>query len=186
LEDGSNIALAGDNVDAVLGGVVRAVITDRFPYGNAILVETPLKSENGPQNYLDPLPTPWAEVKPDAALTCPISEGPQVEHEPSSIYILYAHLLESPTLAVGNSVRCGETIGRIGMSGNALNPHVHIESRLGPSNVTFDSMAHYDSSATPVEMSAYCQWRVSGIFQHFDPMIILSRIPTLITPTIKP
>jgi murein DD-endopeptidase MepM/ murein hydrolase activator NlpD len=36
------IALEGQPVQAVMDGVVAGVIDDRFPYGNAILVETPL------------------------------------------------------------------------------------------------------------------------------------------------
>jgi murein DD-endopeptidase MepM/ murein hydrolase activator NlpD len=179
LEAGSNVARSGESVQVILTGIVSAVIQDRFPYGNAVLVESPLLSGESLEAYLDPMPTPWEEVQPDPALTCPHLEDQQSEHEKRSIYILYAHLLESPSFALGGPLRCGETIGRIGMSGNALNPHLHIESRLGPSGAQFESMAHYDSSATPAEMGAYCQWRVSGIFQHFDPMILLQGVPEL-------
>jgi hypothetical protein len=177
LESGSNIALTGESVQAILSGEVSMIIVDRFPYGNAILIETPLRSGDDEQAYLDPMPTPWLQVNPDPALTCPPGEGQKGITEERSIYILYAHLFEPPGIAVGTALRCGETIGKIGMSGNALNPHVHIEARFGPSGTRFESMAHYDSSATPAEMAAYCQWRVSGIFQHFDPMILLQSLP---------
>jgi murein DD-endopeptidase MepM/ murein hydrolase activator NlpD len=182
MEQGTHIALAGSSVQAILSGVVRAIIVDRFPYGNAILVETRLQPEDDRRNILDPLPSPWADVEPDPALTCPASGDQQIEHERSSIYILYAHLLEAPTVAVDDAVDCGETIGKIGMSGNALNPHVHVETRLGPPSIHLESMAHYDSSATLLEMNAYCQWRVSGIFQHFDPMLLIRGLSSSTSP----
>ena len=65
---------------------------------------------------------------------------------------------------------CGQVIGAIGESGNALNPHLHLEVRLGPAGVRFPGMAHYDSGASPDEMAAYCQWRVSGAFLTLDPL----------------
>ena len=71
-------------------------------------------------------------------------------------------------------IECGEQIGLIGQSGNALNPHVHLEARLGPSGARFSGMAHYDARATPEEMANYCAWRVSGVFQLMDPMQILA------------
>jgi murein DD-endopeptidase MepM/ murein hydrolase activator NlpD len=169
LDEDSGIALPGESVQVILSGNVSTVIQDRFPYGNAILVESPLKSVEVQQ-----LPAPWEGVHPDPALTCPATNGQQQEHVSESIYILYAHLLEAPPFTVGTELKCGDVIGKIGMSGNALNPHVHVEARLGPSGAQFESMAHYDSSATPAEMSAYCLWRVNGTFQHFDPMNLLN------------
>ena len=59
------------------------------------------------------------------------------------------------------------------MSGNALNPHLHLEARVGPAGTRLDSMAHYDSSASPAEMAAYCLWRVSGAFQRINPLQLL-------------
>lgn len=172
----TNVAVAGSQVQAILPGKVRMVIHNRFPYGYAILVETDLQGSIDLDEFLNSMPTAWAEFKPDPALTCPIYEGPILDNEQRSIYILYAHLEEMPTVKVGSSIQCGEAIGEIGMSGNALNPHVHIEARIGPSGATFESMAHYDASATTEEMAAYCQWRVSGSFQHFDPMFVLGKL----------
>jgi len=37
-------------------------------------------------------------------------------------------------------------------------------------------MAHYASSASPEEMSNYCTWRVRGVFQAIDPLILLSAL----------
>ena len=65
---------------------------------------------------------------------------------------------------------CGQAIGSVGMSGNALNPHLHLEVRVGPAGIRLESMAHYDTSATAQEMANYCRWRVSGLFQLVDPM----------------
>jgi hypothetical protein len=45
--------------------------------------------------------------------------------------------------------------------------------RLGPAGVRFSSLAHYDASATIEEMFNYCTWRVSGLFQLVDPMLLL-------------
>jgi len=58
----------------------------------------------------------------------------------------------------------------VGDSGNALNPHLHLEMRIGPAGITFAGMSHYDNSATSEEMAAYCTWRVSGKFQLVDPL----------------
>ena len=59
------------------------------------------------------------------------------------------------------------------MSGNALNPHLHIEARIGPSDASFSSLAHYDASATIEEMQNYCLWRISGLFRVLDPLQVL-------------
>jgi murein DD-endopeptidase MepM/ murein hydrolase activator NlpD len=91
--------------------------------------------------------------------------------------VLYSHLKETPVLETGQSVECGDVIGAIGDSGNALNPHLHLEIRLGPAGALIPSMAHYDSSATLAEMSLYCTWRVSGLFQPLDPLLFLTQYP---------
>jgi murein DD-endopeptidase MepM/ murein hydrolase activator NlpD len=80
-------------------------------------------------------------------------------------------------LQPGAEVSCGEKLGAIGSSGNALNPHLHLEARAGPAGADFASMAHYDASASPAEMRAYCDWRVSGLFQLIDPMLFFVTAP---------
>jgi len=47
-----------------------------------------------------------------------------------SIYVLYGHLSEI-AVKVGQSVRPGEAIGLVGMSGVAEGPHLHMEVRYG-------------------------------------------------------
>jgi murein DD-endopeptidase MepM/ murein hydrolase activator NlpD len=163
------IALAGLEVQAAMAGRVAGIIQDRFPYGNAVILETPL----------DDLPAELRSLVPDAApvpdftapLTCPPLEidFEWVENQ-RSLYLLYAHLRETPSVQPGDHVTCGETIGVIGDSGNALNPHLHLEMRTGPASASLPSMSHYDPSASLEEMSVYCVWRISGHFQMFDPM----------------
>jgi murein DD-endopeptidase MepM/ murein hydrolase activator NlpD len=174
LMQGGSIAVEGLQVNAVLNGIVAAVIEDRFPYGNAILVESPMESlEQAWKAALEipePAPTPVIQV----ALTCPEPKHNQEwESGERSLYLLYAHLKEPVALQPGESVICGQMLGSIGTSGNALNPHLHLEVRVGPAGAKFSSMAHYDSRATQEEMSNYCTWRVSGYFLLLDPMSLL-------------
>jgi murein DD-endopeptidase MepM/ murein hydrolase activator NlpD len=176
--EGSQMALEGSPVQAVLTGKVAAVIRDRFPYGNAVLVETPL--EQAPSRWLEsnPIPTvaPTLEVIP--ALTCPDIQV-ETEWNPNqrSIYLMYAHLRESPDLQIGDEIICGQTLGEFGNSGNSLNPHLHLEVRVGPAGARFESMAHYDASASAEEMYNYCLWRVNGLFQLIDPASLFEPNP---------
>jgi len=152
------------------------VIHDRFPYGNAVLIETAL--ENAPAEWWQPaqIPTVAQTLEYHTTLTCPSllqTEGMDVSRR--SLYVLYAHLLQLPILGVGEPVTCGQPLGSVGSSGNALSPHLHFETRVGPSGMmAFASMAHYDNSATLEEMGGYCLWRVSGLFQLVDPLRVFS------------
>ncbi len=161
---------------AVLEGQVALVVSGRFPYGNAVLVETPL--DTLPPAWLEKLDLPPVPAEPQVsnALTCPTpAASPEWDPEAHSLYLLYAHMLEPPTLETADTVSCGQVIGAIGSSGNALNPHLHLEVRVGPAGARFPGMAHYDASAKPEEMTAYCQWRVSGSFVHIDPLLLFSQ-----------
>jgi len=174
----NGIALVGYPVQAVFPGLVAAVIDDRFPYGNALFVETPLDSI--PQGWLAQLQLPALvpTLGPYPVLTCPkATPAPTWDFNKRSLYLVYAHLEEKVVFKIGDPVECGMPVGKIGQSGNALNPHLHLEARVGPSGVRFQSMAHYDNSATPLEMSNYCIWRVSGAFQLVDPIKFLSLLP---------
>jgi murein DD-endopeptidase MepM/ murein hydrolase activator NlpD len=169
------IAVSGLPVQAVLPGRVVLVVSGRFPYGNAVLVETPLDAL--PATYLEALDLPAVPSVPEkrTALTCPTPPSAVAfDFKQRSLYLLYAHLLEPPALSVRDEVACGQPIGAIGSSGNALNPHLHLEVRLGPAGAHFPGMAHYDTGATPNEMAAYCQWRVSGAFLTIDPLRLLA------------
>jgi murein DD-endopeptidase MepM/ murein hydrolase activator NlpD len=173
----TQIALAGRPVQAILEGVVAAAIQDRFPYGNTIIIETPLGKL--PKEWLRAISPRLSDEKAvNPRLTCPETE--KISFVPSteqSIYLLYAHLKKQFSLQLEETVNCGQIIGQVGNSGNSLNPHLHIEVRIGPTGNRFESMAHYDSSATPEEMANYCLWRVSGHFMLIDPMDLLSAAP---------
>lgn len=176
--DPQRVARGGRQVNALLSGQVTAVIYDRFPYGYALLVETTLASFS--EAWVDQLDLPLQGLPQQVTpvLTCPALQGTQDwDDEIPSLYLLYAHLEKAPDLQIGDRVECGEVIGTIGSSGNALNPHLHLEARTGPGGAVFSSMAHYDPSASLEEMAAYCTWRVSGSFQHFDPMRLLALQP---------
>jgi murein DD-endopeptidase MepM/ murein hydrolase activator NlpD len=159
----------------MIGGQVVSVMSNRFPYGNAILIVS--TEDNLPENWKNKIlsstkPFPW-DI--NTALTCP--EGwnlPPEKKDKLGLYTLYAHMLNEPTKKIGELVKPGEIIGAIGMSGNALAPHLHVETRYGYIPDLTRSMAHYDVSASLEEMSNYCRWRVSGWFRLIDPMEILS------------
>ncbi len=171
---GSQMARPGMPIQAVLPGRVALAQTDRFPFGSAILIETPL--DQLPQAWVEGLhlPAPLTGAPPKSALTCP--EGvlsPSWDTSRRSLYVLYAHLQDAPEVKPGETMACGQVIGKVGQSGNALNPHLHLEARVGLAGARFTSIAHYDNSATLEEMASYCAWSVSGQFQVIDPLILL-------------
>lgn len=173
------IARGGMPVQAVLSGRVAGVIVNRFPYGNALIVETLLRELNDPILMRLNLPQPPADVIQPLALTCPPYPLPEDwQTRPRSLYVMYAHLQDVPALKAGDVVTCGQVIGAVGDSGNALVPHLHLEARVGPAEMNFTSMAHYDPSATSEEMAVYCLWRVSGLFQSMDAMCLLDECST--------
>lgn len=170
----SGVAQAGGQVQNVLAGRVALVLDDRFPYGNAALVETPLEGlpDEWAAGYV-----PAAPAKP-SALTCPeVEEQIFTPGDERSLYLLYAHLQEPPGLEAGQQIACGAPVGLVGQSGNAMNPHLHLEARIGPAGARFTGMAHYTNSASPSEMHQYCLWRVSGVFQLVDPLALLKNLP---------
>ena len=172
------MALAGDPVQAVLDGVAAAVVSERFPYGNALLIETRLDALPDAWRQAFQLPTPAPTLGPHPSLTCPQTGEPLTWKDgPRSLYLLYAHLQEPPDFSLEDGIECGAQIGLIGQSGNALNPHLHLEARVGPSGVRFNSMAHYSGGISLEEMRNYCAWRVSGVFQLVDPLLVLSPLP---------
>jgi murein DD-endopeptidase MepM/ murein hydrolase activator NlpD len=174
----NGMALAGGPVQAVLAGRVAMVTQDRFPYGYSLLVETPLDKLPAAWPAELRLPTPAPTLPPPAALTCPdVTPAAPWDETRRSLYILYAHLGEEPAFQPGDPLDCGQPIGQIGQSGNALNPHLHLEVRLGPAGARFASLAHYDNTARPEEMANYCLWRVSNLFQLVDPNLLLRQLP---------
>jgi len=166
----TQISVSGRTILASVGGRVTAVIHDRFPYGNAVMIETSLSGFPADLKAALDLPTSGPTPVQPISLTCPNGIQQYADQGERSLYILYAHIEQPSALGLGEEVACGQALGTIGMTGNALNPHLHLEVRVGPSDVQFQSMAHYDASATLEEMAAYCAWRVGGQFQLLDPM----------------
>jgi murein DD-endopeptidase MepM/ murein hydrolase activator NlpD len=165
------VGIQGMPVDAVLAGKVAAVILNRMPYGNMILIETAIND----LPTIEILPTPVPTVMPPN-LSCPSLDFWLIlPSEPRSLYILYAHLNKAPLAGVGETVTCGQQLGEVGTTGNSVNPHLHMEMRIGPAGARFESMAHYTGDATISEMANYCMWRASGRFQMVDPLTYLIR-----------
>ncbi len=167
-------AVKGAKVQSILDGEVVMVIRDRFPYGNAIFVETPfLGLPSSWQSYLSDVETPGL-FDANPALTCPGGwDEVDVGSGELSLFILYAHMNEEANFEIGDNVNSGQVIGTIGDSGNALAPHIHVEMRYGYSGSLSGSMAHYDVTANEEEMANYCRWRVSGLYRLVNPMDVL-------------
>jgi murein DD-endopeptidase MepM/ murein hydrolase activator NlpD len=162
---------------SVLPGIVAAAVKDRPPYGNMIIIETPLESVPSGWNTTLQLPTLMPTVMPPN-LTCPVQPAfTNLDVNQRSLYLLYAHMNQPTLLQPGQAVACGSPLGEVGTTGNSVNPHLHLEVRIGPSDARFDGMAHYIANATTLEMLNYCTWRVSGLFQMTDPMKLLSLVP---------
>lgn len=169
------IGIEGLGVNCSLPGTVVTILADRWPYGYAIIIETPLEMISSDILSKVPLLEIEPTVEPDPRVNCPTGELPfQLDQENLSLYILYGHLKGLPAFKVGDSVECSQTIGEVGNSGYSTNPHLHFETRIGPSGARFDSMAYYTTDSTESERYNYCVWRVSNLFQLFDPMLLLS------------
>ena len=151
--DGSRASIAGEGVQAVLGGIVAAALDNHYPYGNMVMIETPL----------DSLPKALADE-------LGIAPG-------ESLYTVYAHLVGAPTVSLGDPVGACQPLGAVGHSGNAGVAHLHLEMRLGPAASRFPLMEFYTWTATEEAKTAYLRWRISGDFRHFDPMLVLSYVP---------
>jgi murein DD-endopeptidase MepM/ murein hydrolase activator NlpD len=148
---GERTTIQGVGVQSVLAGRVITAIPDSFPYGNVVIIET----------VYEDLP---AELV--AQLEIPPGE---------SIYTLYAHMEKAPLVALGETVLACQALGQVGKSGNAYEPHLHLEMRLGAAGTEFTSMGFYKADDTEEERSNYVRWRTSGDFRHFDPMRVLQK-----------
>lgn len=140
------LSIEGELVQSVFEGQVAGLILDRYPYGNAVIVETMV--------HQIPL-----QLKEKLDLT-----------EGESVYVLYAHLAEVKISRLGEQIESCQPLGSVGKSGNAGVAHLHLEARIGGSGQIIQSMAYYVAEADPAEREMYLIWRTSGQFQHFDPM----------------
>lgn len=158
-------------VYSITAGTVRSAITNRPPYGNMMIIETPLTSL--PEFLANQIQVeyPESDLPFYTNLSCPKIQWdkPVNSAESLSLYILYAHLYSAPTEQIDAFIASGQKIGEVGNSGYSGNPHLHLEFRIGPSGNSFLNMAHYDNTATQDEIYNYCLWRVSGFFYQIDP-----------------
>jgi murein DD-endopeptidase MepM/ murein hydrolase activator NlpD len=134
---------------AVFSGKVASVVNDRPPLGNSLIIETPYSEI--PEKIVELI-----GIKPD-----------------QSLYHLYGHMIENPTVEIGNYVKSGDLIGHVGKS-STVEAHLHFETRIGPPNIVFDSLAYYSGDITPDEKTNYERFRMSGEFRSFDPMLIFN------------
>jgi murein DD-endopeptidase MepM/ murein hydrolase activator NlpD len=147
---GERATIQGVGVQAVLPGRVAAALADTFPFGNLVMIET--------ESTL--LPSDLQRL---------------LGAEPGeSLYLFYAHLESAPSLRIGDLVEACQPIGAVGKSGNAVEPHLHLEARLGPAETVFTEMGEYFPEASPAEKAAYQLWRTSGVYRHLDPMILIN------------
>jgi murein DD-endopeptidase MepM/ murein hydrolase activator NlpD len=142
-------SILGEGVQAVLAGKVAASLVEKMPYGNVVIVETPASK----------LPVDLAEI-------LDIEEG-------ESLYLLYAHMHEPPLVELGDEVTACQELGAVGKSGNAGIAHLHLEVRVGLSGQVIEGMAYYDTKASLEEAQEYLRWRISGDFNHRNPMHLL-------------
>jgi murein DD-endopeptidase MepM/ murein hydrolase activator NlpD len=133
-------------VQAVISGRVAASLKDTFPYGNLVIIETPIESI--PQELTETLKLPPG----------------------LSLYVLYAHLDGPAWVKLGQEVTLCQHVGLVGKSGNAAVPHLHLEIRTGTAGTIFTGLSRFTEHATSLEKENYLLWRTSGIFLHFDPM----------------
>ena len=176
---GDRVGIEGLNVLSVLDGKVSSIINDSWPYGHLVIIETPLDELSSEMVSKINFPELQPTVVPHPAMAmCPTIEVPlEVNFESRSLYVLYAHLQHPSNLLVGEAVSCGQVLGQVGNTGKSSNPHLHFETRIGPSGANFESMAYYTTQATEMQRYNYCVWRVSNLFQVFDPMVLLNYQP---------
>jgi hypothetical protein len=144
--------IEGEAVQSMFAGRVVAVVEDQLPYGNMVIIETVV----------------------DDLLTEIVNKFGFGKNE--SLYVLYAHFRYPPIVNLGGKINCGQLLGEVGSTGyNIVNPHLHIETRIGKSGHIFlDGMAYYDTGTNEDERSGYELWRMSGEFRHFDPMSLIN------------
>jgi murein DD-endopeptidase MepM/ murein hydrolase activator NlpD len=123
--------IAGAGIQSVLPGITAASITNSFPYGNFVIVETPRE---------------WLPVAMRHRLDIP---------EGSSLYLLYAHMQSSPKVILGEHLESCHLIGRVGQSGNSVVAHLHLEARRGPAGASFAMMAAFQPTVTLKEQTNY-------------------------------
>lgn len=168
---GDRESIQGIEIYAILSGQTVLTLEDNIPYGYTILIETPLDQLPGPLQ--ETLLAGYQPVPGNVVYQgeCPAISAPENTKE-MSVYHLYAHMEAPPPFQSGGTVACGEKLGTVGNSGRSSNPHLHLETRLGPTGLDLASMAFYDPAYSEEQRAAYCLWRMSGYYQLFDPFLL--------------
>jgi murein DD-endopeptidase MepM/ murein hydrolase activator NlpD len=141
--------IQGVIVQSITYGKVAASISDSYPFGNMVIIETPFRYL--PVELIDTL---------------------LVKRE-DSLYTLYAHLENAPDVELGDQVSSCDQLGTVGRSGNAGIYHLHLETRSGKPGAQIPVMGYYLDDTTEEQKKYYEGWRTSGDFQLLDPMLIL-------------
>jgi len=170
---GDRESIEGIEIYTILSGAVVVSLENDIPYGYTVLIETPLSDL--PESLQETLIAGYLPVPedPNYRLYCPDVKQPELTSD-LSVYHLYAHMESKPGLITGDPITCGTKLGKVGNTGYSSNPHLHLETRLGPSGAEFTSMAHYEAAYTIEQLSTYCVWRMSGYYQLFDPFILFN------------
>lgn len=168
---GDRESIQGIEIYAILSGQTVVNLPDEIPYGYTILIETPL--DQLPTSLQETLLEGYQPVPENVVYQgeCPAVSVPENTKE-MSVYHLYAHMEAPPPFQPGDAVACGEKLGTVGNTGRSSNPHLHLETRLGPAGLDLASMAFYDPSYSDEQRAAYCLWRMSGYYQLFDPFLL--------------
>lgn len=153
--DGVGGHIEGTPIQTVLDGVV-AGLGYATVYGNYIIVET--RQLNLPAMVIQ---------------LYGLDAG-------QSLYLLYAHMQAPAPFELGDKLACGAVIGNVGDSGDAyfvVEPHLHLETRAGPSDIQFAPMDYYNTQATEEEKAEWEFWRSSQTFTLLDPVLLLEAGP---------
>jgi murein DD-endopeptidase MepM/ murein hydrolase activator NlpD len=161
-------------IQAVLPGKVALVVNNRFPYGNMIMIETPLNSLSPDLIKQMKIGTPYSDDEIKTRSSCqPDQTRISWSSDSKSVYTLYAHMKNPPSLQPGDSVQCGEVVGTIGATGNSSESieHLHLEIRVGPADAKFGTISAYSAAATEEERYNYCIWALSEVFLPINPSL---------------
>lgn len=140
----------GSPVLAAITGYVAAIIHNRPPYGDMVMLETP-----------------YDQIPAKLITNQKIAAG-------DSLYTVYAHLQNIQDIIIGQEIKCGHQIAETGLTGMTDGPHLHFETRWGPPNASFPVMAYYINNVTEEEVKYYTIWRMSGKYHLFNPFDLLN------------
>lgn len=168
---GERASIQGIEVYAIFSGKTVLTLENLIPYGYTILIETPLNQLPNPLQ--ETLLSSYQPIPKNVVYQGECPEFPAPENtEEMSVYHLYAHLEALPPFQPGDLISCGQKLGTVGNTGRSSNPHLHLETRLGPSGFDLSSMAFYSPAYSEELRASYCLWRMSGYYQLFDPFVL--------------